>query len=385
MSVNFNDEQLAIADTAERFARMELAPHYMAGDGTTTLDRKTVRQMGELGLIGSDLPSRYGGLDAGCVTAGIVTEAIAYADINACYIPLLNGLAGHVLSDHASEALASDLVPRIISGELLVALGLTEPRGGSDAANLQLKAVRDGDQFRLTGEKTSISFATQADAIILFARTGREGAGGVSAFYVELEQPGISRSGFNDVGSHTVGRGSIRFDDVPVPAAHMIGDEGMGFKQVMQGFDYSRAIIGLQCLAPARASLDETWTYVSQREAFDTPLAQFQGVSFPLAEAETQYEAARLLCYRALELRDQGKPHTSEAAMCKWWAPKLAHEIIQQCLLSHGHAGYSMDLPFQQRMRDVFGFQIGDGTAQIMKLIIARTKAGPVAVQYKKT
>ena len=384
MSVEFSEEQLAVRDTADRFAREHLAPHYQARDNQHSMDREVIAQMGELGLIGADLPARFGGLEAGCITAGIITESISYADPNVCYVPLLNGLAGHVLADHADPALAAELLPSLISGETLVALGLTEPRGGSDAANLELRAERHGDEYRLTGEKTSISLATQADAIILFARTGGAGAGGVSAFYVTLDQPGIQRSSFNDLGSKIVGRGSIRFDDVPVPASHRIGAEGMGFKQVMQGFDYSRAIIGLQCLAPARASLDETWEYVRERQAFNTPLAQFQGVSFPLAEAESHYEAARLLCYRALELRDLDKPHTSEAAMCKWWAPKLAHEIIEKCLLSHGHAGYSLDLPFQQRMRDVFGFQIGDGTAQIMKMIIARGKAGAAAVQYKR-
>jgi cyclohexanecarboxyl-CoA dehydrogenase len=384
MSIEFSDEQLAIQATAERFAQDELAPLYQARESEQVIDRAMVARMGELGLIGADLPAKFGGLETTCVTAGIVAESISYADPNVCYVQLLNSLAGHVLADHASPELATQLLPALISGEKLVALGLTEPRGGSDAANLELRAVRDGDVYRLSGEKTSISLATQADGIILFARTGGAGAGGVSAFYVDLHHPDINRSSFNDLGSKIVGRGSLRFDDVPVPAAQRLGGEGMGFKQVMQGFDYSRAIIGLQCLAPARASLDETWEYVCEREAFNTPLAQFQGVSFPLAEAESHYEAARLLCYRALELRDLGKPHTSEAAMCKWWAPKLAHEIIEKCLLSHGHAGYSLDLPFQQRMRDIFGFQIGDGTAQIMKMIIARGKAGAAAVQYKR-
>ena len=140
----------------------------------------------------------------------------------------------------------------------------------------------------------------------------------------------------------------------------------------MQGFDFSRALIGLQCLAVARVSLAETWAYVKDRKAFGRPLADNQGVTFPLAEAETMVEAARLLCYRTLAAKDAGAPHTREAAMCKWWAPKLAFEVVQTCLLLHGHAGYSNELPFEQRLRDVFGLQIGDGTAQIMKLIIAR-------------
>ena len=319
------------------------------------------------------------------MTTGLVVEAIAAGDINVCYVPMLASLNGAILARHASPDVAREWVGRLTRGEALIALGLTEPRGGSDAANLSLRAERAGNGYVLNGEKTSISLAEQADAMIVFARTGeaQDKAHGVSAFFVDLSEKGVTRSAWADVGTRVVGRGSVFFDDVRLPADALLGEEGKGFVQVMQGFDYSRALIGLQCLAPARASLDETWEYVKERHAFGAPLAQFQGVSFPLAEAETMLEAARLLCLRTLWLRDTGQPHTSEAAMCKWWAPKLAGEIIQQCLLSHGHAGYSMDLPFQQRLRDVLGLQIGDGTAQIMKLVIAREKVGRAAVQYK--
>jgi cyclohexanecarboxyl-CoA dehydrogenase len=193
---------------------------------------------------------------------------------------------------------------------------------------------------------------------------------------------GVTRTRFDDLGSAAVGRGSLFFDEVRVPGSAMLGEEGGGFIQVMGGFDYSRALIGLQCLGPARASLDETWPHIAEREAFGRPLAQYQGVSFPLAEAEARYRSVRLLCYETLWRRDTGQPHTAEAAMVKWLGPKTAVDIIHQCLLTHGHAGYSRDLPHQQRLRDVIGLEIGDGTAQIMKLIIAREKIGRVAVQY---
>ena len=144
----------------------------------------------------------------------------------------------------------------------------------------------------------------------------------------------------------------------------------------MQGFDFSRALIGLQCIGTAQQSVDETWQYVSTREAFDRPLSTNQGVAFPLAEAETQLAAARLLCLRTPWLKDTGQPHTTEAAMCKWWAPKVAYDVVGQCLLLHGQFGYRTDLPLEQRLRDVLGLQIGDGTAQVMKLIISRQKLG---------
>ncbi len=224
--------------------------------------------------------------------------------------------------------------------------------------------------------KSLRQLADQADAALVFARTGRveDGARGVSAFLVPLKASGVSTSRYNDLGSKAVGRGSIFFDAVEVPRGNLIGDEGAGFIQVMRGFDFSRALIGLQCVAAAQASLDESWAYVQQRHAFGAPIARNQGVTFPLAEHEAMAAAVRQLCYHTLRLRDAGLPHTAEAAMCKWLGPKTAVDIIHQCLLTHGHYGWSLDLPHQQRLRDVMGLEIGDGTAQIMKLIIAREK-----------
>ncbi|MBU0789342.1 MAG: acyl-CoA dehydrogenase, partial [Gammaproteobacteria bacterium] len=169
-----------------------------------------------------------------------------------------------------------------------------------------------------------------------------------------------------------------------VPVDHRLGDENKGFVQVMQGFDYSRVLIALQCIGSAQASLDEAWAYTKERMAFGAPLAQYQGVSFPLAEYDTLIAATRQLCYHALELRDAGEAHTAEAAMVKWLGPKTSVDTIHQCLLTFGHYGWSMDLPHQQRLRDVMGLEIGDGTAQVMKLIVARERAGRIAVQYAK-
>ncbi|MCB0969888.1 MAG: hypothetical protein KDB37_23850, partial [Ilumatobacter sp.] len=166
--------------------------------------------------------------------------------------------------------------------------------------------------------KTSISLADQADLAVTFARTGtaEDGASGISALLVPLDLPGISRTRFDDLGESCIGRGSIFFDGVRVPVDNLLGAEGLGFKQVMQGFDFSRALIGLQCLSLAQVCLDETWAYVGERKAFGQPLSAFQGVSHRLAELDTQVQAARLLCYNTLWLKDQGLPHTAEAAMC---------------------------------------------------------------------
>jgi cyclohexanecarboxyl-CoA dehydrogenase len=184
------------------------------------------------------------------------------------------------------------------------------------------------------------------------------------------------------MGSHAIARAVLAFDHVRVPASHRIGAEGSGFRQVMQGFDYNRVGISLACLGAAQVSLEETMAYVKERKAFGRPLAGFQGVSFSIAEAATRLEACRWLCYRALWLADQGRPCTRESAMTKLWAPRLAVDTIHQCLLLHGHYGYTDELPFGQRMRDVIGLEIGDGAAQIMKMIVARELMGRESLPY---
>ncbi|MER3353548.1 MAG: acyl-CoA dehydrogenase family protein [Hoeflea sp. D1-CHI-28] len=380
------EDQKAFLETAKRFADEKLAPGYLKRSREHRFDRALIKEMGALGLIAPDLPEKYGGLGESFVTAGIVTEEIARGDFSVSYVQLVGSLMGGMVAEHASEDIALEWLPRVVSGDAIIGIGLTEPRGGSDAANLILKAEKSGNGWVLNGEKTSISFAEQADAAVVFARTGApdSGARGVSAFFVDLDQDGIKRTHFEDIGTRPVGRGSLFFDDVYVPAENMMAEQDRAFGTCMAGFDYSRALIGLECLGAAQASVDETWAYVQEREAFGAPIVQYQGVSFPLAEAETQLTMMRQLCYYTLDLRDRGLPHTSEAAMCKWYLPKTACEILPQCLILHGHYGYTTDLPHHQRNNDVLGLQLGDGTAQVQKLVIARERAGRVALQYDK-
>ncbi|MBW7900509.1 MAG: cyclohexanecarboxyl-CoA dehydrogenase [Rhodocyclaceae bacterium] len=376
MEFGLSPDQEALVESAARFARNRLAPGYRAREQAQCIERDLVGEMGEMGLLGVELAEAHGGLGLDCVTSGLLLEQIAYGDFNVAYVNLLASLCGQIVATHGRSTQAEEWLRKVVAGQKTIAIALTEPGAGSDAARLNLKAARVGDDFLLSGEKTSISLATQADVAVVFARTGEESerARGISAFLVPMDLPGITRTTFDDIGTRPVGRGSIFFDGVRVPSDMMLGDEGRGFVQVMQGFDYSRALIGLQCMGAARASLDETWRYVQEREAFGKPIGEFQGVTFPLAEAETMYEACRALCLKTLWLKDRGLPHTAEAAMCKWWGPKLACEIIHQCLLTHGHGGYGADYHFGQRYRDVMGLQIGDGTANIMKMIIGREK-----------
>ncbi|MCA3179521.1 MAG: cyclohexanecarboxyl-CoA dehydrogenase [Burkholderiales bacterium] len=381
MNPYLDDDLRALGEHARRYATERVAPGFLERDRTRVLDRSLVREMGAMGFIAPELPEAFGGQGLGCLAAGVIHEEIARADLSLSYVNLLASLNAQILAEHGRPEVVGPLLRRLVAGEALVAIALTEPRGGSDAANLQLRVERIGEHYVINGEKTSISAADQADAVVVFGRTGApdSGARGVTALLVPTDAPGLTRSRFDCHGQRAIGRGSLFFDDVRVPVDHRLGDEGQGFVQVMQGFDFSRALIGLQVLAVARVAMEETWAWVVERQAFGQPLSAFQGVTHPLAEFETQVEAARLLCLQALWLKDRGLPHAAEAAMCKWWGPKLAYDVIHQCLLLHGHGGYDRG-PMEQRLRDVLGFQIGDGTAQIMKTIVARTRAGRKAV-----
>jgi cyclohexanecarboxyl-CoA dehydrogenase len=222
-----------------------------------------------------------------------------------------------------------------------------------------------------------------AQAAIVFARTDADTkARGVTAFLVPLDLPGVARSPLRDLGTRAVARAVLSFDQVRVPASHRIGAEGTGFYQVMQGFDYNRVVIALSCLGVAQVSLEETIAYVKERRTFGRALATYEGVSFPIAEASTHVDACRWLAYRALWLADRGEPYTKESAMVKWWAPRLSVETIHQCLLLHGHYGYTEELPFEQRLRDVIGLEIGDGTGEIMKVVVARELMGRESLPY---
>jgi cyclohexanecarboxyl-CoA dehydrogenase len=251
----FDTEDLnALRDLARKFATEKLAPGYQAREKSGGFGPDLVREMGSLGLIAPELPEEFGSLGAGSIYSGVIIEEIGRADFNFGYVNILASLNGQILANFATPEIKAHWLPKLVAGEIMVAIALTEPRGGSDAANLGLKMERDGDHYVINGEKTSISAADQAAGAVVFARTGKpeDKARGISAVWVPMDTPGISTTRFTDVGQHAIGRGSIFFDNVRVPAAHLLGDEGKGFVQVMQGFDFSRSLIGLQCLGTAR-------------------------------------------------------------------------------------------------------------------------------------
>ena len=383
MDFALTPEQDELVRTLRAFARKELAPHSRDWDRSGEFPWQAWRQMGELGLLGLRMPPAYGGQESDYMTFGLVMEEIARGDFGCTYGLQLAGLAGEIVGANGTEEIKKRWLPPTARGEEVIALALTEPGVGSDAAHLACRAERDGDGYLITGEKSGISLAMVAKSAVLFARTGAGGgAKGVSAFLVPLDLFGVSRSPLRDMGTHAFGRGVLAFDHVRVPGSHRLGEEGQGFYQVMRGFDYNRVGIALACLGVAQVSLEETMAYVKERRAFGKTLAMFEGVSFKIAEAATYIAACRGLCHRALWLADRGEPHSKESAMTKWWGPRLAVETIHQCLLFHGHYGYTDELPFEQRMRDVIGLEIGDGTAEVMKTIVARELMGRESRPY---
>ncbi|GAA4510082.1 acyl-CoA dehydrogenase family protein [Brevibacterium yomogidense] len=376
MDFSITPEAQALVDTAAGFEE-RLITEARDREAAGRIGADLTREMGRAGLIAPELDRDLGGGGLTKVTAGLITEAVARGDLTVAYLQVVGSLLGQIIARNAAPEVAAHYCGLITSGEGTVAIGLSEPGAGSDAGNPSVTARRDGDDWIVNGTK-SMSLALTSTATVIFARTDPDaGRGkGISAFLVDLDARGVTRTAVTDMGQAAVARGLVDFQDVRVPADHLLGAEGAAFTEVMQGFDFSRALIGLQCTGTAARAIEDTWEYVKNREAFDQPLSKFQGVAFPLAEAETKMAAARMLCLNTLWLGDEDFPHTSQAAMCKWWAPLEAYHAVHQCLLLHGQNGYMTSRDVEKRMRDVLGMQIGDGTAQIMKLVIARQSAG---------
>lgn len=379
----FTEEQEMFRSEVQRFAQRELAPSAKERAKKETVSKEIVKKMADVGLLALKIPEEYGGQPSDFVSIGIAAEELSKVDLSVGVFPLLNPIMALALKEGTEEA-RREWLPQFAKGDKLPCFAITEPECGSDAAALQLKAVRDQDYYIFNGEKTSITNAINADVALVFARTEATavGARGVTTFFVPLDLPGITISRFADMGFIPLGRASVILEDVKVPAKYLIGAEGKGFYIAMHEFDFMRVILGLSALGLAESSLEDAMEYAKQRKAFGKPIAKYEGVSFKIAEAATYIEAARLLCYRTLWLRDQGLPHTKEAAMCKWFAPKVSVKIVHDALLIHGHIGYSEEYPIEQRLRDAIGFEMADGTAEIMKLIIVRELLGREFLPY---
>lgn len=379
LSFELSEEHRALQEQLRAYAKSQLLPAYVQRAAGTSIPATVRKELAAMGVLGIGLPEAYGGSgEDDPIALGVATEALAYGDVNVASLPIQTGLIGTQLGMLADEDVKASYIHRLVAGEIDVAIALTEAESGSDAAAMRTVATPVDSGWRLTGRKASITSAMTAAASIVYARApGSERHDGISAFLVDLDAPGVTVEATADMGMRPLARGDIVMEDVFVPASHLCGTQGRGFAQVMGKFDFSRAAIGLMCLGAAQASLDEAAEWANERTAFGQPIAGYQGVSFPIAEHLTYMAGAREVCYKTLWLRAHGRPHTVEAAMSKWWAPKVAKEAIEVAITTVGHGAYSEDMAHQARFRDVFGYLIADGTAQIQKLIIATDFIGP--------
>ena len=380
--IDFSEEESLFQQKVRRFALERLAPQSRRWDSGEELPRSFIEEFAKQDLMGLRVPEAHGGSDAPFSFLGIAAEEIGRGDSSFGSLVTVPGLLSAILHG-ATPSLQERWYPALASGKAVPSYAVTEPEVGTDAANLRTRAERDGDSWVISGEKSSISFAGLADIAVVFARTGGSGARGVSCFLVPLNISGVSREVYSSPGDRVTKRGSLRFDNVRVPLDHLVGQPGEGFVQAISTLDYNRAVLSLCQLGAAQQSLDETVTYVRTRRAFGSPLAKFEGVSFQIVEDFTRIETARLLCYQVLRRKDRGLPHAREAAMAKLVSMRAAFEVIHHCLLLHGHYGYNTNLPFELRLRNVMGMEIGAGTDEALKLTLARDIIGKEAIPYR--
>ena len=375
MNFSLTDDQLVIRDSVRKFAEAELLPMYQHWDRSGEfLPKSFTDKLVDMGLLRLRLPEKYGGQGYSFVDCGIVCEEIGRCDHQIRYI-ITNAIHLGEMASSMHPDLQDEWIPRIANGEMM-SLAFTEPGGGADAGGIRTKAVRDGDDWILNGEKTSITFTGVSKVVFVSARTGGPGPRGLSFFLVPTDTPGVKTTNFERMGQKLDRGGSFFFDDVRIPARNMIGKENEGFIWAMTIIGYNRNYVPLACIGAAQKSLDETVAYAKQRQIMGKSMSKWQGVANELATEATKLEAARLLCYRALSLKDKGLRHDAESSMAKWFGVKAANEVIYTCMRLHGHYGWAKDLPFEQRLRDCLGMESADGPREVHLGIIARDMLG---------
>ncbi len=395
LDFTFTEEQEMFRKMVADFVKKEVAPSYKERrklqslpaaqrmrKGEQTLlgfPLELRKRMGELGLLGMNTPEEYGGNPQSAVTIGIATEELAGYDVN--FILTGNSMVNFI--NLASEEVKEEWLPAMARGDKFLNMGATDAEAGSDLGNAKATARKDGRFWILNGEKNRVSDAFDGDGMIALCRTDPTSRR-LTPFLVTYDMPGVTRTSLDDIGGSYAG--IVAMEDVRVSDKYLLGDaEGRGFYTAMESFDGLRGTHGLLCMRVAKMSLDETIEYVKQRVAFGRPIAKFEGVSFIIAEAATYIELGRWMSYRVLWMHDQGMRTTTYSSMLKWWAPRTAEWITHECLLLHGHYGYNQDMPFGERMLGMAGLggQIGDGTAQIQKMIIARELIGREYLPYR--
>lgn len=364
-----------IRDMARDFARSRLLPNAGEWDKTSHFPAEELREMGELGLYGMTMPEEWGGAETDYVSFALAIEEIAAGDGACSTILSVNNsvVCGPILT-FGSDFLKETYLKPLASGEKLGCFCLTEPQAGSDASALKTKAVKDGDDYVINGTKQFITSGKHADVAIVFAVTDPEaGKKGVSAFVVPTDNPGYKVASLEEkMGQHASDTAQIFFDNCRIPADHLIGKEGEGYKIALSNLESGRIGIAAQCVGMARAAYDAAIQYAKERESFGKPIQEHQAVSFRLADMATQLEAAHLMVMNAAELRDAGQPCLKEACMAKLFASEVAEKICSDAIQVHGGYGYLKDFPVERISRDVRVAQIYEGTSDIQRIVIAR-------------
>jgi alkylation response protein AidB-like acyl-CoA dehydrogenase len=374
MDFELSEEQRAIQDTARAFAREQMMPFAREWDEEEIFPINTLRQAAVLGFGGIYVGADVGGSALGRLDAAIIFEELAQGCTSTAAYLSIHNMVAWMLDAYGSTELRLRYLPDLCSMARFASYCLTEPDAGSDAASLKTRAVRQHDHYVLNGAKAFISGGGHSDVYLVMARTGEQGARGISCFLVEKDNPGLSFGAQEKkLGWHSQPTAMVVLEDCRVPVANRIGAEGQGFKIAMQGLDGGRLNIAACSLGGAQYCLDRTLTYMKQRKQFGSRLADFQALGFRIADYATELEAARLMLYRAAIAVDRREPPATRfAAMAKRFATDIGFEVVNGCLQLHGGYGYLRDHPIERVLRDLRVHQILEGTNEVMRLIISR-------------
>jgi len=376
MDFELTEDQRAFADTARQFALAELAPHAAHWDAEGIFPKDAITKAGELGFCGLYAPEAAGGLALPRLDATLVFEEMAAVDPSTTAFITIHNMATWMLGTWAQPEVRDHWGPLLTSGQKLASYCLTEPGAGSDAASLKTRAELVGAEYVINGSKAFISGAGSTDVLVLMARTGdaSSGAAGISAFAVPADAPGISYGKKEEkMGWNSQPTRQISFDNVRIPANHLLGREGEGFKIAMKGLDGGRINIATCSVGAAQGALKQAQQYMHDRKQFGKPIASFQALQFKLADMATELVAARQMVRLAASKLDAGAPDASTyCAMAKRFATDAGFNVCNEALQLHGGYGYIREYPLERLMRDARVHQILEGTNEIMRVIIAR-------------
>ena len=368
---SLTEEQRAVRDAVREFAREEVEPvareHEESGEWPEEVWEKAI----EADLVGLGIPEEFGGAGMGQVEAAIFADEVAYADAG-ILAAIGTSFGTRMVAEYGTREQKEWILEGVASGDLIGALGNTEPEHGSDAASIETTAERDGDEYVIDGEKTFITHGSIADYVLTMCRTGGEGHGGISAIIVETDREGFEvEREIETMGWNASDTAQLRYDSVRVPADNLVGQENRGFYQLMEFFEEERVGIAAQALGIARRCLDEATEYVGEREQFGQAVGEFQAVQHTIAEMAVKVENAKRLTYDAAARVDRDEKPTKLASMAKLYASEVAEEVASDAIQLHGGNGYTREYPVERQYRHAKIYQIGEGTSEIQKNIIA--------------